>query len=185
MKDNTSQNQKLKLATLWLDGCSGCHMSFLDMDERLIELKEKADIVFSPYVDFKKYPDQVDAILIEGAVGSTDDLAKLRKVREHTKIIVAFGDCAVTGNVSSMRNPFGTESILRHAYLENADRNISLPLTEDIPPLLENDVPLHEYVHVDVFIPGCPPPADAIYYALKELAEGRIPSLSELTRFGK
>lgn len=176
---------KIKMATLWLDGCSGCHMSFLDMDERLLEIKKRADIVWSPYVDQKEYPDEVDVILVEGAVGSTDDLAKLQKVRAHTRIVVAFGDCAVTGNVPSMRNPFGTEAVLKRSYIENADLNQSIPRSEDIPELLENDVPLHEHVHIDVFIPGCPPPADAIYYAVNEILEGRIPEMNDLTRFGK
>ena len=98
---------KLKIATIWLDGCSGCHMSFLDMDERLIGILEAADLVYSPLVDAKEFPDDVDITLVEGAVSTTDDLKKLRKAREHSKLLVALGDCAVTGNVPSMRNTFG------------------------------------------------------------------------------
>ena len=111
---------KLKLATIWLDGCSGCHMSFLDMDERLIGILEIADLVYSPLVDIKEFPEDVDITLVEGAVSTTDDLKKLRKAREHSKLLVALGDCAVTGNVPSMRNTFGRTAVLDTVYIENA-----------------------------------------------------------------
>ena len=103
---------KLKLATVWLDGCSGCHMSFLDMDERLLELAELVDVVYSPIVDTKEFPDEVDIALVEGAVASVDDEKKIKKIRAHSKMLVAMGDCAVAGNVPSMRNPIGPEAIL-------------------------------------------------------------------------
>jgi NAD-reducing hydrogenase small subunit len=94
---------KIKFATVWLDGCSGCHMSFLDLDERLIELAEKVDVVYSPLVDAKEFPPGVDVTLVEGSVSSTSDLEKIRRVRERTRILVSLGDCAVTGNVPAMR----------------------------------------------------------------------------------
>src|ERR1035441_10389826 len=115
-----SAMSKVKLATVWLDGCSGCHMSFLDMDERLIELAEFVDVVYSPIVDTKEYPDEVDIALVEGAVASVDDEKKIKKIRAHSKMLIAMGDCAVAGNVPSMRNPIGPQSILDRAYIENA-----------------------------------------------------------------
>src|SRR5947209_18917120 len=90
---------KPRLATVWLDGCSGCHMSFLDLDERLLEVAAKADLVYSPLVDTKDYPEWVDICLVEGAVSSEDDLRKIRWLREHTGTLIAFGDCSVTANV--------------------------------------------------------------------------------------
>src|SRR5690349_16239689 len=96
---------KPTLATIWLDGCSGCHMSFLDMDERLLELTDKADLVYSPLVDHKVFPDHVDLCLVEGAVSSEDDLHRILMVRERTTTLVSLGDCAVTANVPGMRNP--------------------------------------------------------------------------------
>ena len=110
--DEGSAMSKLKLATVWLDGCSGCHMSFLDMDERLIELAELVDVVYSPIVDTKEFPDNVDIALVEGAVASVDDEKKIKKIRAHSKMLIAMGDCAVAGNVPSMRNPIGPEAIL-------------------------------------------------------------------------
>lgn len=174
---------KARVATVWLDGCSGCHMSFLDMDERLLVLAEKMDLVYSPLVDTKGFPDQVDVTLVEGAVSSVEDLNKIRKVREHTKILVSLGDCAVTSNVPGMRNLFGVKAVADRAYRENVTLHPQMPHGA-VPELLERVRPVHEAVKVDVFVPGCPPSADTIYYVVSELLEGRIPDLGERTRFG-
>lgn len=174
---------KLKLATVWLDGCSGCHMSFLDIDERLIALTEKVDIVYSPLVDLKAFPEMADITLVEGAVSSQDDLEKIRKVRAHTRVLVALGDCAVTANVPALRNPFGVEAVIQRAYRENVTLQPQMP-TVGVPPLLRRVRPVHDIVPVDVHLPGCPPSADTIYAALTALVEGKTLDVSALTRFG-
>ena len=174
---------KLKLATVWLDGCSGCHMSFLDMDERLLELAEVVDVVYSPIVDTKEFPDEVDIALVEGAVASVDDEKKIHKIRAHTKTLVAMGDCAITGNVSSMRNPMGPEAILNRAYIENASAQQQIPCVV-VPRLLKVVRPIHEFVKVDVFLPGCPPSADTFHAALTALVNGGPLDIPALTRFG-
>jgi NAD-reducing hydrogenase small subunit len=168
---------KLKLATVWLDGCSGCHMSFLDMDERLLELAEVVDLVYSPIVDTKVFPDEVDIALVEGAVASVDDEKKIKKIREHSKMLVAMGDCAITGNVPSMRNPMG------RAYIQNASAQAQIPCVV-VPKLLKVVRPIHEFVKVDVFLPGCPPSADTFHTALTALVNGGPLDISALTRFG-
>ena len=174
---------KPRLATVWLDGCSGCHMSFLDMDERLLELGQRADLVYSPLVDVKDYPEGVDVCLVEGAVSSDEDLAKIRRIRDRTRILVSFGDCAVTSNVPGMRNPIGPLPLLERAYLENATDNRQLP-SEVVPTLLPAALPVHRVVKVDLFLPGCPPSADLIHHTLTELLEGRMPDTSRSARFG-
>jgi len=174
---------KVRLATVWLDGCSGCHMSFLDMDEALITLLEQVDLVYSPLVDAKTFPEQVDITLVEGAVSSDGDLHKILMVREHTKTLISLGDCAVTANVPAMRNPFGVLAICDRAYRENATLDAGVP-DQDVPKLLERVRPVHEVVPVDIFVPGCPPSAAVIQYVLQELLEGRQPELSARTRFG-
>jgi NAD-reducing hydrogenase small subunit len=174
---------KIRLATVWLDGCSGCHMSLLDTDERLLEIARKATIVYSPLVDIKEFPADVDVTLVEGAVGSEEDVEKLRHVREHTTTLVAFGDCGVNGNVAAMRNPYGAEAVLRRVYMENADAQQQVPHT-DVPALLDRVRPIHEVVPVDLHLPGCPPAADLIHYVLSELCEGRTPDLTGNFRFG-
>jgi NAD-reducing hydrogenase small subunit len=169
--------KKLRLATVWLDGCSGCHMSFLDMDERILALGEKFDLVYSPLVDAKDFPEGVDVALIEGAVATDEDREKLRRIRERTKTLVSLGDCAITANVPGMRNAFGVKAVLERGY--GKPEGIS-----GVPALLERAQPVHEVVHVDAFIPGCPPSADTIEFALSELAAGRVPELAMRTRFG-
>jgi NAD-reducing hydrogenase small subunit len=158
-------------------------MSFLDMDERLLEVAELADIVYSPLVDTKEYPLDVDVCLVEGAVSSEDDLAKIKLVRERTKTLVSFGDCAVTANVPGMRNPIGVRPLLDRAYLENVTLNPGIPL-DVVPALLPTSRPVHRVVTVDVFLPGCPPSADLIHAALIDLIEGRMPDTSG-ARFGR
>jgi NAD-reducing hydrogenase small subunit len=172
-----------KLATVWLDGCSGCHMSFLDMDERLIELADKIELVYSPLVDAKEFPLDVDITLVEGAVSSEEDLRKIRIVRNRTTLLVSLGDCAVTANVPAMRNPFPVQAVYDRAYRENATLTQGTP-DAMIPRLLSYARPVHEVVNVDVFVPGCPPSADVIYYTLTELVAGKEPELSTKTRFG-
>ena len=172
---------KIRLATVWLGGCAGCHMSFLDLDEFLIELADAVDLVYSPVVDVKHYPDNVDLCLIEGAVCNEDNLEILHQVRARTKVLVAFGDCAVTGNVPAMRNQLGignAENVLQRAYVENAQNNPSLPQGNGIvPKLLPQVLPVQELVKIEYFLPGCPPPADRIKAFLGQVLAGQAPKL--------
>jgi NAD-reducing hydrogenase small subunit len=175
--------KKLRLATVWLDGCSGCHMSALDMDERWIELADLVDLVYGPLVDTKDYPENVDVVLVEGAVSSEENLEKIQKIRTRTKIVVSLGDCAVTSNVPSMRNRFPVSVVESCSYVENAQFNRQVP-RQVVPRLLPKARPVHEFVKVDVFVPGCPPSADTIYFVLTQLLAGKIPDLTDKTRFG-
>jgi len=174
-KEMSAPAAKIRLATIWLDGCSGCHMSLLDTDERLIALAPLIDLVYGPLVDIKEFPENVDVTLVEGAISSEEDLHKIGVVRARTRILVSLGDCAVTGNVPAMRNEFGVDAVLRRAYIENAGSDAHIP-RDIIPPLLPNARPVHEVALVDVFVPGCPPSADLIYSVLSELLEGRVPN---------
>lgn len=171
---------RVKLATVWLGGCAGCHMSFLDLDEWLFELAKVADVVYSPVADVKEFPEGVDVTLVEGAVANEDNLELIGKVRDRSKLVVSFGDCAVTGNVTAMRNPLGkTEPILQVIYVEAADAQGQYPAaTGIVPRLLPKVRPVHEVVHVDAFLPGCPPPADRIRAAIEALVGGEAPQLT-------
>ncbi len=180
---------KLRVATVWLGGCSGCHMSFLDLDEFLIDLAPKLELVYSPVVDVKEYPENVDLCLVEGAVCNQDNLEMLHKIRRRTKVVVSFGDCAVTGNVPAIRNQLGlanAENVLQRAYLEGAQSNPAVPREPGIvPDLLERVRPLHELVPVDFYLPGCPPPADRIKALLTQVLNGQELKLEgEQLKFG-
>lgn len=175
-------SDKKRLATIWLDGCSGCHMSFLDMDERILAVAELADVVYSPLVDAKIFPEGVDVTLVEGAVATDEDLERIRRVRSRTEHLVVMGDCAITTNVAGMRNPFSVPEIFQRAYVDNA----VAPGHPDVnlPKLLDVVLPVHEVVKVDLTIPGCPPSADVIHWAVSELLQGRRPEVGSRTRFG-
>ena len=174
---------KARVATLWLDGCSGCHMSIFDMDERLIELADRVDFVYTPLVDRKEFPEDVDVTLVEGAVGYYEDIPKLKKIRERTRLLVSLGDCAVAGNVPVMRNRFPAEEVLEQTFVDNADEQKQMP-RDSLPRLLPTVRPVHEIVDVDLFVQGCPPSADIIHFVLTELLEGRTPDLTAKTRPG-
>ncbi len=177
---------KLRVGTIWLDGCSGCHMSFLDMDERLIEISKHIDIVYSPYVDAKEIPLEVDLFIVEGAISSDHDLSVIKTIRKNSKRILALGDCAITGNISALKNLVGTHAILEKGYIELANINTTNEYPYKIvPKLLDKVIPLNEAVKVDLFLPGCPTPADAIYEVLNAIIEDRSFDISTLTRFGK
>jgi NAD-reducing hydrogenase small subunit len=164
-------------------------MSFLDMDEFLVDLAGKVDVVYSPIIDVKEYPEGVDVCLVEGAVCNRDNLELLLKVRRRTKVLVSFGDCAVTGNVSAIRNQLGlanAENVLQCAYIDNAQDNRRLPSEVGIvPELLERVRPVHEVVPVEVYLPGCPPSAPAIRAVLEHVLAGLPAQLEgEQLRFG-
>jgi NAD-reducing hydrogenase small subunit len=172
-----------RLATAWLGGCSGCHMSFLDLDERLIDLAGIADICYTPIADVKEFPEHVDITLVEGAVANEDHLREIRRIRQRTRILVAFGDCAVTGNVTALRNLFSLEDVLNRAYRET-DVVVGMPTGNDIiPRLLDRVLRIHDVVPVDYFLPGCPPSADAIFAFVTDLLAGRTPPV-EGRKFG-
>ncbi|MCX6885052.1 MAG: oxidoreductase [Verrucomicrobiota bacterium] len=173
---------RLKFATVWLGGCAGCHMSFMDLDEFLIDIADHIELVYSPVIDVKEYPHGVDVCLIEGAVCNEDNLEILHKIRRRTRVLVAFGDCAITGNVPAIRNQLGLkngESVLQRAYLEGAQSNPGIPREPGIvPALLPRVMPVQEAVHIEYYLPGCPPPADRIKAVLAQLLAGTEPRLT-------
>lgn len=180
---------KIRFATVWLAGCSGCHMSFLDLDEWLIELAQHVDVVFSPVgCDLKTYPQEVDVCLVEGAIANQENLELLYEVRRNTKTLISFGDCAVTANVPAMRNMLGgADAVLKRSYLELGDVTPQFPNEPGIvPELLDRVLPVHELVPVDIFMPGCPPSADRIRATLEPLLKGDLPKMEgrSMIKFG-
>lgn len=175
--------KKVKLATVWLDGCSGCHMSLLDMDAGVISLAGKVDIVYGPLVDAQEFPDGVDVTLVEGAVSSVEDMHKIQQIRQRTNLLVSLGDCAVTSNVPSMRNSVPVSKLLQRVYVEGSDESKVVP-SEGVPSLMKHARPVHEFVPVDIYVPGCPPPAKAILGVVTDLLEGRKPEVKPKVKFG-
>ena len=175
--------KKVKVATVWLDGCSGCHMSLLDMDAAIISLAQKIDLVYGPLVDAQEFPEDVDVTLVEGAVSSQDDLNKLQKIRLRTQLLIALGDCAVTGNVPAMRNFIPVNKLLQRIYVEGAQEGKVVP-TEGVPTLLKQARPLREFVKVDLSLPGCPPPAKTIAAVISDRVDGKKRETPLAVKFG-
>jgi len=175
---------KVKIATTWLECCSGCHMSFLDIDEAIIDLSKLVEFTRSPITDIKKFS-PVDVGIVEGSVGNTEEEETLKELRTNCKILMAWGDCACFGGVCAMRNTFDKEEVLKRCYID-AESNYKgkIPCPPGVPALLDQVKPVNHVVKVDCYVPGCPPEAKAIQYALTELLAGRIPVLpSEMMRF--
>ena len=170
---------KPKVASDWLAGCAGCHMSILDIDERIAKVVELVDLRATPITDLKE-PDEegVDVGILEGGINNTFNEEVAKKMRERSKILIALGDCAVFGGVPAMRNFFTLEETLRRAYVEtpSTDSSGKIPSSPELATPTKVRA-IHEVVPVDIFIPGCPPDADIIFYALSELAQGRVPKL--------
>ena len=184
---NSPNQPKPRFASVWLGGCSGCHMSFLDLDEWLFDLAEAVEVVYSPIADIKTYPENVDICLVEGAVANEDNLEIAKIIRKNTKVVVSFGDCAVTANVPGMRNMLdSTGTVLERTYIELGDTTPQLPHEPGIvPELLDRVLPLHQVIKVDHFMPGCPPDALRIKTFLEALLQGKSPELvRETIKFG-
>jgi NAD-reducing hydrogenase small subunit len=172
---------KPKISSDWLAGCAGCHMSLLDIDERILKVIELADLRSTPITDLKQ-PDEtgVDVGILEGGINNSTNVEVAHTMRKRCSILVALGDCAVFGGVPAMRNFFTIEESLRRAYIETESTDAEGKIPDDpelaVPQRVQS---INEVVPVDVFVPGCPPSADVIFYVLSELAQGRKPELKD------
>ena len=163
---------KPKLATTSLAGCFGCHMSILDMDERLLDVVELVDFDKSPVDDIKDFTGQCAVGLIEGGCCSDENVHVLESFRKNCDVLVSLGECAIMGGVPAMRNTIPLKECLQEAYQQgptvyNPD-NV-LPKDPEIPLILDKVYPCHEVVKIDFHLPGCPPSADTIFQAVVAL----------------
>jgi len=166
-------SDKPKVASASFAGCFGCHMSLLDIDERILKLVELVDFDRCPIDDIKEFGDCTVG-LIEGGVSNTENLEVLHEMRKHCKILISVGDCATMGGIPALRNGIPLKECLTEAFLEGPSVvDGVIPNDEDIPVLLDRVYPVHEVVKVDYHLPGCPPSADMIWEALTALLEGR------------
>jgi NAD-reducing hydrogenase small subunit len=167
---------KVRIATTSLAGCFGCHMSLLDIDERLFELAGKAEFDRSPLTDIK-HAGPCDIALIEGGVCNSENVHVLRELRANAKILVAVGACAINGGLPAMRNHLDVGKILKQVYHDPATGAAKIPDDPELPLPLDKVYPVNEIVRVDYALPGCPPSADAIWKYLTDLILGRMPRL--------
>lgn len=180
---------KAIIATTSLAGCFGCHMSFLDIDERILELAELVDFNKSPLTDIKKFTQQCDIGLIEGGCCTNENVHVLKDFRKHCKILVSVGECAIMGGLPALRNGLPVKECLEEAYLygpgtKDANPDGIIPNDIELPIILDRVYPCHEVVKMDYFLPGCPPDADLLWNALVALIKGEDMKLPyELIKF--
>ena len=166
-------SEKIRVATASLCGCFGCHMSILDIDERIIDLVELVEFDRTPLTDIKEIG-HCDIGIIEGGVANAENVEVLREFRAHCETLIALGACAVNGGIPAMRNQFELRECLQEAYVDGIGvHNQLIPSDTEIPMLLNKVHPIHEVVKVDHFLPGCPPSGDAIWTFLTELIGGK------------
>ena len=164
--------EKPRIATVSLCGCFGCHMSLLDIDERILQLAELVEFDRSPINDIKRFTGRCAVGLIEGGCANEENVHVLRDFRAHCDVLVSVGDCATMGGVPAMRNTIPLEECLREAYLDGPsvdNPSGRIPDDPEIPLLLDRVYPCHEVVRIDHHLPGCPPSADALWTALGAL----------------
>ncbi len=176
--------QKVRVATTSLGGCFGCHMSFLDIDERILQLAELVDFDRSPITDIK-HCGPCDIGIIEGGVCNAENVHVLREFRRNCKTLVALGACAINGGLPAQRNPLDVRACLDQVYGgQPGPAGGKVPNDPELPLLLEQVHPINEVVRVDYFVPGCPPSGDAIWKFLTDLITGRSPRIEHpLLRF--
>lgn len=162
------------VATGAFTGCFGCHMSLLDIDERIVDLVELIEFDKSPINDIKKFSRPVDVGIVEGGISNEENLECLREFRKHCKVLIAIGSCALTGGVPAMRNTVPLKECLEEAYLNGPTilGDGVIPNDPELPNLFDKVYPCHEVVKIDYWLPGCPPPADTLWAALVALLKG-------------
>jgi len=167
---------KPKVATASLAGCFGCHMSILDIDDRILKLIELVDFDKSPIDDIKEFTGQCLVGLIEGGCCNEENVRVLRDFRKHCDVLISLGDCATMGGLPAMRNGIPLEECMEEAYLNGVtvyNPQKRIPSDPELPLLLDKVYPLHEVVKIDYYLPGCPPSADTIWETLVALLNNK------------
>ncbi len=168
--------EKPKIATTSLAGCFGCHMSLLDIDDRILNLIELVDFDKSPIDDIKEFTGRCLVGLVEGGCSNDENVRVLQAFRKHCDILISVGDCATMGGLPAMRNTIPLKECLEEAFINGPtvyNPGKVIPCDREIPLLLDKVYPCHEVVKIDYHLPGCPPPADTLWETLVALLNNK------------
>ena len=184
---------KLKFAFYWAASCGGCEIAVLDVNEKILDVVAKADLVFWPVALDVKYKDveamldkSIDVCFFNGAIRNEENERMAKLLRQKSKVLVAFGSCACDGCVIGLGNLWNKEKIFERAYFETPSTNNPQNVTPqtrfkvaqgelELPEFYDTVKTLAQTVDVDYFISGCPPPVPRIIEALEAILNGKLP----------
>ncbi|HDM66972.1 MAG TPA: oxidoreductase [Thermoplasmatales archaeon] len=185
--------KKLQFAFYWAASCGGCEIAVLDIDEKILDVVEIADIVFWPVALDVKYKDveamkdkSIDVCFFNGAIRTEEQEHMAKLLRKKSKILVAFGSCAVSGGIPGLANLANREEVFNVAYIDNPSTDNPdkiVPQTKvkveegelTLPLFYDTVKTLNQTVDVDYYLPGCPPTPEEILEAINLIAEGNLP----------
>lgn len=167
---------KKRLATAWMQSCSGCHISLLDIGETLIDVADMVDVVYTPIADVKEFP-KADVVLVEGAVANEENEATLKAIRESSDVLVALGTCACHGGIGGLRNLLPLPDVMQRGFVETPSTEGGAVPDSEVPALCDAVRPLGQVVEVDYMLPGCPPPSESIAQFVVGLLNGQVEEL--------
>ncbi|MDQ7792026.1 MAG: oxidoreductase [Desulforudis sp.] len=184
---------KLKLASYWGAACGGCDVAILDIHEKIVDLSNAADIVFWPiavdfkYSDLEAYEDgYIDVCLFHGAVRNSENEHIAKLLRQKSKVMVAFGSCAISGGIPGLANFKKKDDIFARAYFDspstqNKEKVLPVPVLQmpegeiDIPEFYKDVKCLADVVDVEYYMPGCPPTSEQIWNVVLAIVTGQLP----------
>jgi F420-non-reducing hydrogenase small subunit len=192
-KSQTKETKKLQLAFYWAASCGGCEIAVLDINEKILDVIAIADILFWPVAIDTKYKDveamedkSIDVCFFNGSIRTTEQEHLAKLLRKKSKILVAFGACAVNGGIPGLANVANREEVFKVAYLDNPSTENPKKITPKtevkvkegtltLPEFCDTVKSLNQVVDVDYFLPGCPPTPDMIMTAVGAIAENKLP----------
>lgn len=167
---------KAQVGTMWLGGCSGCHLSIADFHESLLDVMELAEFKFSPVLMDTKYDEvpELDVLIVEGGIRNEENRELAEMLREKAKFVISYGACANYGGIPGLGNLHTVDELTQEAYINSVSTHNEAGIipNEDVPTLESRVRPLSDVIDIDLLVPGCPPRSDVVAEAILTLLRG-------------